>query len=207
MRCRRSSLAHGTAAAAATLALALSWLTSAAAPAADSSAVWRAGADTTLTSFVLVRHAEKDTRMLGADVPLNARGFVRAQELVRVLGDVRFRHIYVTPWQRNRQTAEPLASRRGDSLTVIDDIGETLRALRAEPRGSTVLVVGHSNTLPQLIEGLTGRPFPTPERVSYDGLWIVTRAADGTASLLALRYGAPDEAAPEPAPAAKPSGR
>src|SRR5258705_309495 len=79
----------------------------------------------------------------GAGVPLNAGGFARAQELARVLGPVPFSRIYSTHWQRNRQTAAPIAARSGDSLTVIDDVAETVKALRAEPPGATVLVVGH----------------------------------------------------------------
>jgi broad specificity phosphatase PhoE len=158
-----------------------------------------AGDDAAPITIVLVRHAEKDTGRAGADVPLNARGFARAQELARVLGPVRFSRIYTTHWQRNRQTAAAIAARSGDSLTVIDDVGETVKALRAEPAGSTVLVVGHVYSIAPLIEGLTGRPFPVDQPVSYDGLWIVTRTAAGGASLTTLRYGALDEA-PEPPP-------
>jgi len=79
-------------------------------------------ADSTTTIF-LVRHAEKDTVVVGADPPLSAKGILRAQELARVLGDVPLSAIYVTPYQRNRQTAQPLATHLGDTLTVITSIG------------------------------------------------------------------------------------
>src|SRR5262249_37442712 len=79
-----------------------------------------ASADTGATTVVLVRHADKDTNVVGSDPPLSAAGMVRAQELARVLGDVRFSAIYVTPWARSRQTAEPIARRLGDTLTVVD---------------------------------------------------------------------------------------
>jgi broad specificity phosphatase PhoE len=148
-------------------------------------------------TIILVRHAEKDTGRAGADVPLNARGYARAQELARVLGPVHFSRIYSTHWQRNRQTAAPIVTRAGDSLTVIDDVDQTVKTLSAEPPGATVLVIGHVYTIAPLIEGLTGRPFPADQPVSYDGLWIVTRTAAGAATLTTLRYGAVDEA-PEP---------
>ncbi len=77
-------------------------------------------------------------------------------------------------------------------------MGETVRRLRASHWGETVLVIGHSNTIPDMVSRLTGRPFPTPEQVPHDGLWVVTLARDGRASLLSLRYGAPAAARPEP---------
>src|SRR6266850_4918337 len=78
------------------------------------------------TTILLVRHAEKDTKVLGSDPPLNAAGILRAQELARVLADARIDAIYVTPYQRNRQTALPLATRLGDTLTVVEAIDSTV---------------------------------------------------------------------------------
>jgi broad specificity phosphatase PhoE len=147
--------------------------------------------DSGLKTYVLVRHAEKDTTLVGHDVPLSMVGRLRARELARVLGAARLHAIYVTPYQRNRQTADPVRERRGDTLVVIDDVPATLRALQAEGWGRTILVVGHSNTLPELIAGLTGRPFSSSEAIAYDGMWVVTVARDGATSLLRLRYGEP----------------
>ena len=142
-------------------------------------------------TIVLVRHAEKDTTVAGSDPPLSAAGRLRADELARLIGDTPLHAIYSTPYQRTRQTVTPLAARAGDSLTVIQDVKTTLAALRSEPWGSTVLVVGHSNSVPQLYIGLTGLAFPDSDRVANDGLWVVTLARDGTSSLLRLHYGAP----------------
>ena len=91
----------------------------------------------------------------------------------------------------SRQTALPLATAIGESLTVVDDVAETVRRLRTGHFGQTVLVVGHSNTVPDMVTALTGRPFPTPGHLAHDGMWVVTLRRDGRASLLALRYGAP----------------
>jgi len=41
---------------------------------------------------------------------------------------------------------------------VVDDVAETVRSVRTRHWGGTALVVGHSNTIPDLIAGLTGRP-------------------------------------------------
>ena len=46
-----------------------------------------AGPDSGATTFLLVRHAERDTLLLGSDPPLSAAGLRRALTLVHALGD------------------------------------------------------------------------------------------------------------------------
>ena len=154
--------------------------------------------DSTTTTVIVVRHAERNTTLVGADPPLSATGVLRAQALRHALKDAGVAAIYVTPYLRNRQSAEPLATALGESLTVVYEVEETVRRLRTRHRGQTVLVVGHSDTVPQIVASLTRRPFPTPGHIAYDGMWVVTVAEDGGASLLALRYGSPADTPPEP---------
>jgi phosphohistidine phosphatase SixA len=143
-------------------------------------------------TVIVVRHAEAagDTHK-GGDPVLSADGKARAIELARTLADTQLRSVYITRYQRNRQTAEPLPRGAGDKPTVINDVPATLRALQAEPWGATALVIGHSNTVPELIRGLTGQALPENEPIIYDRMWIVTMARDGATSLLRLHYGAP----------------
>src|SRR5438105_12994297 len=61
-----------------------------------------------ITTIILVRHAEKAGP--SGDVPLNAAGVARANELARVLGTADIAAIYTTPFVRVRQTAQPLAN-------------------------------------------------------------------------------------------------
>lgn len=172
--------------------------------AADSPGLAPAPRDSSIATFLLVRHAEKDTLVAGNDPPLRAEGLVRAQELVHIAGAAGVSTIYVTHWTRNRQTAGPIAAALGESLTVVDPVDETLRRLKARHFGETVLVVGHSNTVPQIVAGLTGRTLVSPVR--YDGLWVITLGRDGRTTLASLRYGAPDTSPPEtPRPAATPA--
>jgi len=143
------------------------------------------------TTVILVRHAEKDTLVIGADPPLNTAGMVRSQELARVLRNAGVSAFYSTPWRRNKQTAQPLASRQGDTLIVVDAIDETVRRLRTRHPGETVLVVGHSNTVPQIVEALCGEKIPPFTEGDYDRLYVITLAPGRPPSLLRLHYGAP----------------
>jgi broad specificity phosphatase PhoE len=145
--------------------------------------------DTAVTTVILVRHAEKNTEWAGADQPLSAAGMLRAQELAHVLGKTEISAIYITPWARTRQTAEPLARLLGDSLTVVDSIDATVRGVRAH-RGSTVLVVGHSNTVPQILARLVGQRELEALEVGFDDLFVVTLDPRRPPRWLRLRYGA-----------------
>lgn len=142
-------------------------------------------------TIIVVRHAEADSTQHGGDPVLSADGRTRSLELARTLADTALHSVYSTHYRRNRQTAEPLPCHAGEKPTVIDDVAGTLDALRAEPWGVTALVVGHSNTVPELIRGLTGQPLPDNEPIVFDRMWIVTMTRAGVTSLLRLHYGAP----------------
>lgn len=169
-----------------TLLACAAWLAVCSAPARAAD-----GADDSLTTILLVRHAERDTMWLGADMPLSRAGEARARELARVLGDAGIDAIYVTEWRRNRETAEPLARALGDSLRVLHghDFADQARRLRAH-HGETVLVIGHSDTVPQLHEALTGAPWRGYRAGEWDPILVVTLGPDGGWKTVPIRYGA-----------------
>lgn len=149
-------------------------------------------ADSRVTTVFLVRHADKNPHAAGGDAGLSARGILRAQELVRVLADVKLAAVYSSPFPRARLTAEAVTRARRDSVRVYDpDRLEALaQRIRDENAGQNVLVVGHADTLPGTFEALTGDAFPDGEAIDYDKLYVVTLSADGSYRLLALHYGA-----------------
>jgi len=142
-------------------------------------------------TIIVVRHAEAEVSPSGADPALTADGRARAFELGRTLADTQLHAVFITHYQRSRQTAEPLPRHAGEKPTVIDAVPAILTALRAEPWGATALVIGHSNTVPELVRGLTGQALPADEPIIFDRMWIVTMTRDGGTSLLRLHYGAP----------------
>lgn len=152
-----------------------------------------------LTTILLVRHAERAAE--GTDPPLSPEGTARAAELVRVLADVEIHAAYSSQFRRARDTAEPLAKSRGLDVRTDDVDGGDLpgwaRAFAARllerHAGQVVLVSGHSNSVPPLIEALGVRPAPPIAHHAYDDLFIVT-VDDGRARLLHLHYGAPSVA-------------
>ncbi len=147
-------------------------------------AVEVAGARTVL----LLRHAEKEG---GEDPGLSVEGKARAATLAHVLSAWPVDAIFVTPYRRTRETARKLSEATGVVPLVVDaaDIEGLADRIRRDTVRTTV-VVGHSNTVPALIEALGAGPVdPIPETV-YDDLFVVTLEG-GSARLLHLKYGAP----------------
>lgn len=142
------------------------------------------------TTIILVRHAEKAGEPGDRDPELNDAGRRRAAALARVLGDANISAIYSTQVLRTRNTAAPLARRLGIDVTITPDFIEDMAVtLRSEHSGETVLVVGHSNTVPQTINALGAGPMENLADDEYDWLFVVTLAANGSVSLMKLRYG------------------
>ncbi|HET9744049.1 MAG TPA: phosphoglycerate mutase family protein [Terriglobales bacterium] len=121
----------------------------------------------------LVRHAERaDT---GGDAALlNSTGEKRAQCLAKTLDGAGIQKIYVTDIQRTQQTAAPLAQELHLQPTVIPkkDLSELLRDLR-ETRTQHVLVVGHADTLPEIVQRLGVGTIPPSPQQDYDRMIII----------------------------------
>jgi broad specificity phosphatase PhoE len=147
----------------------------------------------TTTTIVVVRHAE---RVMGTidDPPLVPEGERRAERLAQMFGDVKADNgldaIYVSDTRRAQQTAAPLAQRLGMQTTVYAaaDVNGTARRLLREHRGGRALIVGHSNTVPALIEKLSGQTVPAIDENEYDNIYIVTVPSFGRSNVLRLKY-------------------
>ncbi|HWJ34396.1 MAG TPA: histidine phosphatase family protein [Steroidobacteraceae bacterium] len=146
------------------------------------------------TTIIVVRHAEKEPDA-GEDPPLTQAGEARAVLLARMFGDSRttgrIDAIYVSPALRNRTTAAPLAAKLGLQPIVVparDVRGLTRRVLR-EHSGGRILVIGHSDTVPDIVESLTGaKHLPPIGPDEYSTMYIVTVPSVGRAEFLRLTY-------------------
>jgi 2,3-bisphosphoglycerate-dependent phosphoglycerate mutase len=151
-------------------------------------------ATTNVTTVILVRHGEKVTEGMADDPPLSAAGVARAAELARVLADANVAAIYTTPFLRTRNTAAPIAAAL--KLTPIEVAGgksypaDVVAKILADHAGETVLVVGHSNTTPDVLRRLGIANPPAIADSQYDDLFVVTLAKGAPARLVRLRYGA-----------------
>jgi broad specificity phosphatase PhoE len=146
---------------------------------------------------ILVRHAEKLTDPALTDPDLTPAGKERARELVRVFRELRAgtrTAILVTQFARTQQTAAPLAAALHVTPVVIRTgatyVADVVARIRQQPAGATVIVVGHSNTTPDVLRTLGIADPPAIPDSEFDDLFIVTLTPNGAPRLVALRYGA-----------------
>jgi len=142
-----------------------------------------------------VRHAEKASEASDPAIPLSEAGRRRAERLAEMLQDCGITAIYSTDTVRTRTTAEPLARRLHLTTRIYaarDAAGRTtaeplLALLRQDPQ-AVVLVVGHSNTVPELLSAL-GAPGKVEIGDSeYGDLFLLVPATEGKPVFLRMRY-------------------
>lgn len=118
----------------------------------------------------LVRHFEK--RLDQADPHLTEQGIVRAQSLASLLADKDLKRIYSTDYKRTQQTALPTAERTNISITSYSPLELEQFAKQIRTAQQTALVVGHSNTTPQLLAMLGGESKSIAEN-EYGELFVL----------------------------------
>lgn len=147
------------------------------------------------TVVIVVRHAEKATDD-PRDPTLSDAGQARAHALAKALEHAGLDAAYSTQFRRTRLTAEPAAKAAGIDVQVrpIDGgnaatyAADLARELRVLPAGSTALVVGHSNTVPSLVQAISGRTAAEMPETEYDRYTVITLDANGDARVVTSRY-------------------
>jgi len=136
-------------------------------------------------TIILVRHAERASAMT-AGAALTPAGEKRARQLATILRDAHIQAIFTTEVRRTQQTAEPTAQEFHLQPVVIPqkETDTLLARLKALPEGETVLVVGHADTVPAIVQRLGGTLVPMADD-EYDRMVIVTTggAAPSTVTL------------------------
>jgi broad specificity phosphatase PhoE len=139
---------------------------------------------TAQSTIFIVRHAEKADATKDPD--LLEAGRARAEALAKTLRDANVTAIYATEFKRTQQTAAPLAKALGITVTTLPakDNAALIAKLRAS-NGNT-LVVGHGDTIPDLIKALgISDPINIGEN-DYDNLFAVV--LDQKPHLIRLHY-------------------
>jgi len=153
-------------------------------------AIYRSLATTTV---VLVRHAEKELGTI-EDPPLAPEGEVRAERLATMFGKVtgvgRIAAIYVSDTRRTQQTAAPLAARLRLQPVILPgkDVAALANHAMHDHRGGAVLIVGHGNTIPQIVQRISGLEVPPMAEDEFDEIYVVSVPTLGKASVLRLEY-------------------
>ncbi len=142
------------------------------------------------TVVVLVRHADRAPGQAADE--LAPAGVARSHDLARVLQKAGVNAIVVSDTQRAAQTAAPVAAAAGLAPLVLPakDFAAVAAEVGSRP-GETLLVIGHSNTVPAIIAALGGPQPPDLGDTEFEDLYVLTVCRCGRpARLLQLQYGA-----------------
>jgi broad specificity phosphatase PhoE len=144
-------------------------------------------------TIVFVRHAERADGGSGAgmaaapaDPPLSAAGEARAARLAAMLADAGVKAIIATEFRRTQDTGKPLAARLGIKVDVVPakDTAGLVARVKGDHASDIILVIGHSNTLPDLIKAFGG-PAIKMRDDEYDAMYVLTPA---TGAVTLIRY-------------------
>jgi phosphohistidine phosphatase SixA len=158
-------------------------------------------------TVIVLRHAEKvenpDPPVLDEDVPLTVAGETRAATLADVLAKAGVTKIYVTPAKRTQRTAKDLVDRlRIKTQPPIIDVSKLVdEILGPANRGQVIVVVGHSTTVPLIVEKLGGGTVTVGDE--FDNLFVLTLEDPTTTRMIRATYGEPRKCDPAPLPPIK----
>lgn len=146
--------------------------------------------------IIVVRHAERAAEPKN-DPGLSPAGLQRARELAESLSGARVTAILTTQYLRALETAAPTAKkfgveprvvpvRRGQAEAHVPELIAAVRRLTG-----VVLVVGHSNTVADIVAGLSKQRPEALCETSFANVFLVAPQASGSA-MLQFKYGQPD---------------
>jgi phosphohistidine phosphatase SixA len=129
----------------------------------------------------VMRHLHKAAD--AQDPGLTPQGQACSQQLARFLGGQEVRAVYASTTRRAQETAAPLAAALGLGAKTYAPADTAGVAARAQAEAGSVLIVGHSNTVPDIVERLGGtRPAPIDES-RYADVWRVSRSNGATLAM------------------------
>lgn len=152
-----------------------------------SALTFNVSAQTDVTTFILVRHAEKskdDPR----DPSLSEEGIKRAEALNAMLRQADIAALYSSPYKRTKSTVQPIADAKGLEINTYDPRSAAfLEDIMKKFKGKTIVISGHSNTTPNVVNALIGEDkFKQLSEDDYGKIYIVsvTEIGKGTATIL-----------------------
>lgn len=128
------------------------------------------------TNYYIVRHAEKAMEPR-KDPPLTAEGQQRAERLKEILLSKNIEKVFSTNFTRTKSTAIPTADALNIPVELYDPANQGSFVNYLKPSKRNTLIVGHSNTIKEIVNGLYGSDTLKQDldESEYSNLFIVTR--------------------------------
>jgi broad specificity phosphatase PhoE len=128
-----------------------------------------------VSTFYFIRHAEKDrSDPENVDPELSQKGLGRAMHWAEILNDVKLDEIYSTDFERTAMTAAPTSVKKDITVKYYDPQNIDIKQFEVDNLNKKVLVVGHSNTIPEMVNKMIGEDkYPNMDDNDNGSLFIV----------------------------------
>lgn len=148
------------------------------------------------TYFFFVRHAEKAILSPGAPDPpgpsLSEEGVARAERLGEIMKDAGLDAVYTTNFTRTRTTAEKVQAHYSNiPVPIIYEFSDAWLANQLIiNRGKRIFIVGHSNTVPRMVNKLMGpgSTLPDLDEKNFGAFFVVASRNIGDSEYLWKEY-------------------
>jgi broad specificity phosphatase PhoE len=139
------------------------------------------------TTYYFIRHAEKVDNSKNPD--LSEIGLERAKLWNEIFSEINLDAIYSTDFKRTLQTITPIANSKKVTIINYDPKTIDIESFKKNTLGKKVLVVGHSNTIPNFVNQIIDKNiYNDIDDVIFGNLYIVTINGDSISNqLLKLR--------------------
>ena len=139
-----------------------------------------------VTQLFILRHTEKQS-IETEDPELSSEGIERAKYWKKVLQHINFDAIYTTDFIRNVQTAKLIAGDENAKLEIYYPMSFEVLDFLKKVKGKKILIIGHSNTIPDMVNRLIGEnSYPPMSHRNYNQMYIVTIDSSGEPSSILL---------------------
>jgi len=126
-----------------------------------------------LSTYYLIRHAEKQI-VNNPNPELTDEGILRAENWAVIFKDIKFDAVYSTDYLRTIGTAQPTAKSQNLDITLYQPTKMDMKQFLKDTKGKTILIVGHSNTIPAMVNKLIGdEKYKDIEDNNFGNLYIV----------------------------------
>ena len=133
------------------------------------------------STFYLIRHAEKvRTDKSDKDPKLNEYGMLRAIKWQEYFSDKNISKIYSTNYKRTLETVKPIQE-SSDIIPIIYSPSDIdYKNFIMSNKIEVVLIVGHSNTIPDFVNGLIGENvYSQIDDLNNSNLYVVNICESG----------------------------
>lgn len=137
----------------------------------------------TITQYYFIRHAEKADSSKNPD--LSEKGLERAQEWKALFSEINFDAVYSTDFNRTLQTIQPIVAGNNQLLKIYNPKMIDVELFKKETQGKTILIVGHSNTVPNMVNQIIKEnKYVDIAENQFGNLYIITLFENQTQSQL-----------------------